>query len=61
MAHYVASLSIILLLVKQMETTVLALRHLRQYVTADVSAELLDAAITEGEARIADVRRKLAP
>ena len=61
MAHYVTSVGIILLLIKQMETTVLALRHLREYVTADVSAALLDAAINEGEARVADARRKLAP
>jgi len=61
MAAYVTSLGIILLLLKQMETTVLGLRHLREYVTADVSAALLDAAIAEGEVGIADARRRLAP
>jgi hypothetical protein len=64
MADYVTSLGslgIILVLMKQMETSVLRLRHLRVYVTAEVSAASLDAAIAEGEARIADVKRKLAP
>lgn len=60
MADYVTSLRIILVLMKQMEATVLRLRHLRQYVTAEVSAKSLDAAIAEGEIRIADVKRKLA-
>jgi len=60
MADYVTSLSIILMLMKQMEATVRRLRHLREYVTAEVSAESLDAAIAEGEIRIADVKRKLA-
>jgi len=46
---------------KQMETTVLQLRRLREYVTEEVGRESLDAAMTEGEVRIADVKRKLAP
>jgi len=61
MAEYVTSLGIILLLLKQMETSVLRLRRLREYVTAEISAESLDAAIAEGELRIADVKRKLIP
>jgi len=61
MTEYITSLGVILLLLKQMETTVLRLRRLREYVTAEISAESLDAAITEGELRIADVKRKLAP
>jgi len=61
MADYVTSLGIILLLLKQMEATVLGLRHLREYVTAEISADLLDAAIAEGEVRIADVKRRLTP
>ena len=61
MADYAPSLDIIPLLVKQMETTVLGLRHLREYVTAEASTELLEAAIAEGEVRIADIRSKLAP
>jgi hypothetical protein len=36
MADYVTSLGVILVLMKQMETTVLRLRHLRKYVTAEV-------------------------
>ena len=59
MADYVTSLGIILVLMKQMETSVLRLRHLRVYVTAEVSAASLDAAIAEGEARVAEVKRKL--
>lgn len=61
MDDYVTSLGIILVLLKQMETTVLRLRHLRTYVTAEISADLLDAAIVEGEVRIADVKLRLAP
>ena len=60
MADYVASLGMILVLMRQMETTVLRLRDLREYVTAEVSTESLDAAITKNEIRIADVKRKLA-
>ena len=60
MADYISSLGIIILLMKQMESTVIGLRHLRECVPADVGSELLDAVIAEGEARIADARRKLA-
>ena len=59
MADYIASLRIILVLMRQMETTVRRLRHLREYVTAEVGAESLDAAIVEGEMRIADAQRKI--
>ena len=59
MADYIASIRLILVLMKQMETTVLRLRHLREYVTAEVGAESLDAAIVEGEMRIADAKRKI--
>ena len=59
MADYVTSLGMILVLMKQMETSVLQLRHLRKYVTAEVSAGSLDAAIVEGEMRIADAKRKI--
>jgi len=59
MADYVTSLGMILVLMKQMETSVLQLRHLREYVTAEVSAGSLDAAIVEGEMRIADAKRKI--
>jgi len=61
MADYVTSLGIVLLLLKQMETTVLGLRHLREHVTAEISADMLDAAIAEGEVRIADAKRRLIP
>ena len=59
MADYIASLRIILVLMKQMETTVFRLRHLREYVTAEDGAESLDAAIVEGEMRIEDAKRKI--
>jgi len=61
MPEDVTSLGIIVVLMKQMETTVLQLRRLREYVTEEVGRESLDAAMTEGEVRIADVKRKLAP
>ena len=60
MADYISSLTIVILLMKQMESTVLGLRHLRECVPADVSSELLDAVIEEGEAKIADIQRTLA-
>ena len=56
---YVTSLGIILLLIKQMETSVLGLRQLREYVTAEISVESLDPDIAEGEVRIANVKRNL--
>ena len=59
MADYMSSLAIIILLMKQMETTVVGLRHLRDCVPADISLASLDSVIEEGEARIADVKRKL--
>lgn len=61
MADYISSLAIVILLLKQMENTVVGLRHLRECVPADVSLESLDSVIEEGEARIADVKRKLVP
>jgi hypothetical protein len=60
MADYISSLGIIILLMKQMESTVVGLRHLRECVPVDVDSELIDAVIEEGEARIADVHRRLA-
>jgi len=61
MADYISSLAVVILLMKQMERTVVGLRHLRDCVPwDDAGSELLDAVIEEGEARIADVHRKLA-
>jgi len=59
MTNYISSLITIAMLMKQMETTILGLRHLRAYVPSDVSLDLLDAAIEEGEAEIADIKRRL--
>ena len=61
MAHYISSLAIVILLMKQMEKTVVGLRHLRDCVPADLNLESLDSVIEEGEARIADAKRKLVP
>jgi hypothetical protein len=61
MTDYISSLGIIILLMKQMQSTVVGLRHLRESVPADIGAELLDPVIAEGEARLADAQRKLAP
>jgi hypothetical protein len=57
----VTSLGIIVVLLKPMQTTVLQLRRLREDVIEEVSRESLDAAIAQGEVRIADVKRKPAP
>ena len=59
MTNYISSLITIAVLMKQMETTILGLRHLRAYLPSDVGIDLLDAAIEEGEAEIADIRRRL--
>lgn len=49
----------ILGLIKQLEATVLGLRQLRSYVGKGVAAEMLEILIDEGEAKIAEVKRKL--
>lgn len=59
MTHCISSLLTIVVLMRQMETTILGLRHLRASVPSDVGVDLLDAAIEEGEAEIADIRRRL--
>jgi len=49
----------ILGLIKQLEATVLGLRQLRCYTGDGVGQEMLDGLIQEGEAKIAEVKRKL--
>jgi hypothetical protein len=49
----------ILGLIKQLEATVLGLRQLRCYIGDGVGQEMLDGLIEEGEAKIAEVKRKL--
>jgi hypothetical protein len=56
---YIGSLITIAVLMRQMEATVVGLRHLRVYVSSDVCVDSLDSAIAEGEAAIADIKRRL--
>ena len=49
----------ILGLIKQLEATVLGLQQLRSYAGHGVPQEMLDGLIEEGEAKIAEVKRKL--
>jgi hypothetical protein len=61
MANYISPLITIAVLMRQMETTILGLRHLRAYLPSDAGVDFLDEAIEEGEALIADIRRRLEP
>ncbi|MFL6303804.1 MAG: hypothetical protein ACJ72H_09690 [Candidatus Sulfotelmatobacter sp.] len=49
----------ILGLIKQLEATVLGLQQLRGYAGNGVGQEMLEGLIEEGEAKIAEVKRKL--
>lgn len=49
----------ILGLIKQLEATVLGLQQLRSYAGSGVTEEMLEDLIEEGEAKIAEVKRKL--
>ena len=49
MANYISPLITIAVLMRQMETTILGLRHLRAYLPSDAGVDLLDEAIEEGE------------
>lgn len=57
--HDLDSIDTILALVKQLEATVLGLRQLRSFVGKGVAAQMLEVLIEEGEAKIAEVKRKL--
>lgn len=54
------SLDTILALIKQLETTLLGLHQLRNYVGKGVAAQMLHVLIEEGEAKLAEVRKRLA-
>lgn len=54
------SLDTILALIKQLETTLLGLHQLRDYVGKGVAAQMLHVLIEEGEAKLAEVRKRLA-
>lgn len=53
------SLDTILGLIKQMETAVLGLKQLREYVGKGVGAKMLEVLIADGEAKIAEAKRKI--
>jgi hypothetical protein len=52
-------LDTIFVLIKQLETTLLGLRHLRGYVGKGVGLQMLEVLIEEGEAKLAEVRKRL--
>lgn len=51
------SLEAILALIKQMESTVLGLKQLRDYVGNGIGREMLELLIEEGEAKLAEIKR----
>jgi hypothetical protein len=53
------SLEIILALLRQLEATLLGLKQLRGYVGQGVVKDVLAELIEEGEAKLAEVKRKL--
>jgi hypothetical protein len=53
------SLEIILALLRQLEATLLGLKQLRGYVGKGVRKDVLAELIEEGEAKLAEVKRKL--
>jgi hypothetical protein len=53
------SLEAVLSLIKQMEVTLLGLKQVRGYLDNRAGREIVDRLIEEGEANLADVKRKL--
>jgi len=53
------SLETILALLKQMEATLLGLKQLRAYVSKGVGQQMLEALIEEGDAKLAEIIRKV--
>lgn len=53
------TVNVILGLIKQLEATVLGLQQLRSYIGNGIEAEILESLMTEGETKIAEVKRKL--
>jgi hypothetical protein len=53
------SLETILALIKQMEATLLGLKQLRGYVGSGAGQEMVELLIEEGEAKLAEIKRKL--
>jgi len=53
------SLDAILDCLKQMESNLLGMRQLRQYIDSNLGTEMLDLLIEEAELKIAEVKRKV--
>jgi len=53
------ALETILGLIKHMEDTLLGLKQLRSYVGSGVGQEMVELLIEEGEAKLAEIKRKL--
>ena len=53
------SLDTILALIKQMQATLLGLKQLRSYVGSGAGQEMVELLIEEGEAKLAEIKRKL--
>jgi len=58
-ADDLSSLETILMLIKQMEATLLGLKQLRSYVGSGVGQEMVELLIEEGEAKLAEIKRKV--
>lgn len=55
----VDSLDIILASIKSLESTLLGMKQIRQYVGRGPATEMLDSLIQEGELRIAEIKGRL--
>jgi len=53
------SLDAILDCLKQMESNLMGMRQLRQYIDSNLGTEMLDLLIEEAELKIAEVKRKV--
>ena len=53
------SLEIILALIKQLESTMLGLRQLRELVAKGLAQHMVDELIQEGELKLAELKRRL--
>jgi len=53
------SLEVVLASLKLMESTMLGIRQVRQFVGGACAAEMVDLLIQEGELQVAEVKRKI--
>ncbi len=53
------SLETILVLIKQLQSSLLELKQMRVYVVQGVEQQMLESAIQDNETRLAEIRRKV--